>query len=296
MLKGAASNETPEMQGAIANEVNSRMENAAQELAAKYAAGKGGEDYSETGPTGAAYKEKNANEALKKKDEMIRRAAVEEQENSKRTENLDSDDDEEDGDADHEVRRLRTARLKQMKQDSRERMENLGKGHGQYRNVVQDEFLAEVTSSERVVVHFYHQDFERCKVMDMHLAKLAARHVETKFIKIDADKAPFFVEKLHIRMMPTLVQFIDGVARGKQVGFEGLADQMPDDKADEWPTIYLARILAKNTMINKEAVVDDDGVEAAAKAKLDAMRKQAYVGMPSSVFEMDEDDLDMDNI
>ena len=40
----------------------------------------------------------------------------------------------------------------------------------------------------------------------------------------------------------------------------------------------------------------DDGVEAAAKAKLDAMRKQAYVGMPSSVFEMDEDDLDMDNI
>lgn len=31
----------------------------------------------------------------------------------------------------------------------------------QYREIVQDEFLPEVTSSEKVIVHFYHKDFQR---------------------------------------------------------------------------------------------------------------------------------------
>lgn len=31
----------------------------------------------------------------------------------------------------------------------------------QYRDITQDEFLPEVTSSEKVVVHFYHKDFQR---------------------------------------------------------------------------------------------------------------------------------------
>lgn len=31
----------------------------------------------------------------------------------------------------------------------------------QYREIMQDEFLPEVTSSEKVIVHFYHKDFQR---------------------------------------------------------------------------------------------------------------------------------------
>ena len=31
----------------------------------------------------------------------------------------------------------------------------------QYREIVQDEFLPEVTSSIKVIVHFYHKDFQR---------------------------------------------------------------------------------------------------------------------------------------
>ena len=51
-----------ETQQAVAQEVNDRMAQATQELAAKYAAGKGGLDVSETGPTGKAYQEKEARE------------------------------------------------------------------------------------------------------------------------------------------------------------------------------------------------------------------------------------------
>lgn len=65
------------------------------------------------------------------------------------------------------VRRLRQARLSQLKQAYEEKQQLLAKGHGEYREIAQDEFLKEVTGSPLVAVHFYHNDFERCKIMDM---------------------------------------------------------------------------------------------------------------------------------
>ncbi|RHY26451.1 hypothetical protein DYB32_007607, partial [Aphanomyces invadans] len=67
------------------------------------------------------------------------------------------------------ARRLREIRLKQLQEQYKLKAENLAKGHGDYREIVQDEFLKEVTSSARVLVHFYHRDFERCKIIDMVL-------------------------------------------------------------------------------------------------------------------------------
>jgi thioredoxin-like negative regulator of GroEL len=67
--------------------------------------------------------------------------------------------------------------------------------------------------------------------MAMHLGKLAPRHIESKFVKIDSDKCPFFVEKLKVRTMPTVLIFKDGVAAEKIRGFEDLADTMPEVKS-----------------------------------------------------------------
>ncbi|GMF23643.1 unnamed protein product [Phytophthora fragariaefolia] len=70
--------------------------------------------------------------------------------------------------------------------------------------------------------------------MDMHLAKLARKHIECKFVKINAEKAPFFVEKLVIRVLPTVVCFKDGVAFPERViGFDGLTE---DDEAANFGT------------------------------------------------------------
>lgn len=101
-------------------------------------------------------------------------------------------------------------------------MENQAKGHGEYREIVEDEFLKECTSSVRVVVHFFHGDFERCKIMDKHLRVIAPKHDSCKFVSINADKAPFFVTKLAIRTLPTLLVFHDGVCKDRVVGFEEL--------------------------------------------------------------------------
>ena len=111
---------------------------------------------------------------------------------------LNSEEGGEATDEDIELRNIRQQRLRQIKQQQNQKLENIGKGHGQYREIVQDEFLAEVTGSLKVICHFYHRDFPRCEIMNHHLQILAARHIETKFIKINAEKTPFFVDKVCI--------------------------------------------------------------------------------------------------
>lgn len=41
-----------------------------------------------------------------------------------------------------------------------------------------------------MVAHFYRAS-EPCRIMDMHLQRLAASHLETKFIRLNAEKSPF---------------------------------------------------------------------------------------------------------
>ena len=198
----------PNIQAAVAGDVNRYMENAVSALEAKYAAGKGGLDASETGPTGNAYQAEAAKVTAQKKRAKELRQQLED-ENSQRTSNAQlNSDDEGDGDEDADLRMLREKRLREIKVAELEKIENMGKGHGQYRETVQDEFLgqlnspriivcihiieiailllltAEVTSSKTVCCHFYHDEFPRCKIMDHHLLRLATRHVETKFIKV----------------------------------------------------------------------------------------------------------------
>lgn len=282
------------MQASVAEEVNRRLVKATEEIGAKYASGQGGmDDPSVNGPTGAAYKEKAVQENRRKQIEREKRLAGdrEDKENSARPQGQDEDAEEGDQDEDSDLRELREARLRQLKNMQREKLENIGKGHGQYREIVQDEFLKEVTSSMRVICHFYHRDFNRCTIMDHHLQKLAQRHVEAKFIKINAEKTPFFVEKLKIRSMPTVAIFNDGVCVDKIIGFTGLSDQMPEGKEDEWPTIILARLLASKNAIDSSAVVDDDGIEAAMKARMEQMRKEGYQGLlASNLLDIEDDD------
>ena len=77
----------------------------------------------------------------------------------------------------------------------------------------------------------------------MHLQKIAPNHTETLFVKIDAERAPFFVNKLQIRTLPTIVCFEDGIAIDQIVGFEELGEE------DDFPTMNLIRKLVKIGML-----------------------------------------------
>mmetsp|Transcript_15735 Transcript_15735/g.23690 ORF Transcript_15735/g.23690 Transcript_15735/m.23690 type:complete len:296 (+) Transcript_15735:105-992(+) len=157
----------------------------------------------------------------------------------------DSDESDSDFSDDDALAAIRRKRVNELKIRSKLNEEWLKRGHGKYSEVHQDDFLPTVTESKHVVCHFYHKDFERCKIVDMHLAALGRKHVCAKFIKIDAQKCPFFVKKLIIRVLPTIIMFVDGVAKDRIVGFEELGQK------DEFETIVLEERISKSGCIPK---------------------------------------------
>lgn len=186
-------------QEAVATEVSERLAKATAELQEKYARGHGGVEESVSAPTGSAYKELHAKEEKEKAEKKQKKASDQKQKNQVAASEMDvgdMDEDEGDGEDDYELRRIKEARLRQIKSAHNQKLENIGKGHGQFREIVQDEFIAQVTSSNVVICLFFHKDFQKCLIMDHHLLKLSQRHIESKFIKINAEKAPFFVEKV----------------------------------------------------------------------------------------------------
>ncbi|WOL12478.1 somatic embryogenesis receptor-like kinase [Canna indica] len=88
---------------------------------------------------------------------------------------------------DPELEKLHAERIAALKKEVEKREVLKKQGHGEYREVTEGEFLGEVTGSERVICHFYHREFYRCKIMDKHLKALAPVHINTKFIKLDAE-------------------------------------------------------------------------------------------------------------
>ena len=59
--------------------------------------------------------------------------------------------------------------------------------------------------------------------MHKHLKILYQQFPNTQFLYLNAEKSPFFVQKLSIRSLPTLCIFIDGIMKDKVLGFEGLS-------------------------------------------------------------------------
>ena len=60
-------------------------------------------------------------------------------------------------------------------------------------------------ASDHVICLFYTKTSQWCQQLAEHLALLAQKHLECKFIKIDADKAPYLLEKLNIYVMPSVL-------------------------------------------------------------------------------------------
>jgi len=87
---------------------------------------------------------------------------------------------------DPELERLHSERLAQLQQEAEKRQEMQRKGHGEYQTIEEGDFLEAVTKTHLTVVHFFHLDFERCKIMDKHLAELCKKYFETRFVRISA--------------------------------------------------------------------------------------------------------------
>ena len=78
-------------------------------------------------------------------------------------------------------------------------------------------------------------------------------------MRINANKAAFFVAKLKVKVLPTLAFFVDGVLIGRQTGFEGLVKSAADQ---DFPTLRLLNVLRVAGMLGdaeKKAAHEEDG-------------------------------------
>ncbi|KAF2861945.1 thioredoxin-like protein, partial [Piedraia hortae CBS 480.64] len=82
--------------------------------------------------------------------------------------------------------------------------------------------LTLTTTEARCVVHFAKEEFARCRTMDTALEQLAKRHVETRFVRLEATEAPWVVERLKVRVLPCVMGFVGGKSVARITGFEGL--------------------------------------------------------------------------
>lgn len=140
---------------------------------------------------------------------------------------------------------IREARLQALKKEVHDLKLMKDKQHGIYTEIPEEKvFLDLTTSEEKCIVHFYHADFRRCAIVDTHLEKLAKKYFETKFAKINVEKAKFLVEKLKIRILPAIFCFKGGIVVDKVVGFEEIGN------TDSFQTVVLEKRLGKSGVID----------------------------------------------
>jgi len=124
---------------------------------------------------------------------------------------------------DDDIEAVRQRRLKAMQKAHAAKQEFLLKGHGGYKELPSEkDFFDTIKNDKKAVIHFYRPTTQRCEIFDKHLELLAPKHLETRFVKLNAEKAPFLCERLQIRVIPTLLLIVDGKTQEKVVGFDQL--------------------------------------------------------------------------
>lgn len=151
---------------------------------------------------------------------------------------------------------------KKKARDSSTNKNNNKARYGNYIEIFEEDFLDTLLKNKKVVCHFYHDEFIKCKVMDKHLRDIAYEHSETLFVKINAEKAPFFSVKLNIKVLPTVLFSNDGKVFDRIIGFEGL------DGEDDFKTISLTRKLVIAKMIKPKNKLESGEVNIKKVTKL----------------------------
>jgi len=128
-------------------------------------------------------------------------------------------------------------------------------GHGKYQEIADEkQWFEEAKTNKHLITHFYRSSTVYCQVVDYHLEKLAAKHLETRFIKIDAEKCAYLVERLRIQVMPTIIMTEDNFTADRLEGFYELGN------TDKFTTAQLEERLAKKGMIDYDAPPPNMGI------------------------------------
>ncbi|KAH8359325.1 hypothetical protein KR093_005823 [Drosophila rubida] len=191
-----------------------------------------------------------------------------------RLDNLDTDD----------LKALREKRIQEMKKLNNKKQEWLRNGHGTYSELADEKEFFEVSKkSPNIVCHFYRDSTERCRIVDMHLKQLAAKHIEAKFCKVNAEKSPFLTQRLRIKVIPTIALVKDSKTKDFIVGFTDLGNC--DDFSTEmleWRIAHSGAIEYKGDLLQPPDV-----------------KRKPFINRPQKTirggYDSDDSDIDLDD-
>jgi hypothetical protein len=175
---------------------------------------------------------------------------------------------------DDELERLRERRLQQIKQQATKSQELRAQGHGEYATITDThEFFNVIKKSERVVVHFFTPSNAFCALVDGHLTRLAPHHIETRFARINAEKAEFLVDKLGVWMIPCIALIKNQKVVKMVQGLDELGG------TDKFSTAFLAYYMGLHEVIKYDGVEpenaqDDCGGAYTRGAPMTAQQQQ----------------------
>ncbi|CAF0880124.1 unnamed protein product [Adineta steineri] len=190
----------------------------------------------------------------------------------------------------NDIEKMRNQRLESMKQEHKKRQEWMANGHGEYDELPTEKELFDITKkSERIVCHFYRDSTMRCKIVDKHLEILARKHIETKFVKLNVDRAPFITERLHVKTLPTIVLMVDNIVKDRIVGFTDLGNH------DEFSTDILEWRLGKGGAIDYKGDLTSPPEDNPKKKTITVFGKKPKTIRGGNTNDDDDDDDDDDN-
>jgi len=152
-----------------------------------------------------------------------------------------------------DLAKIRANRVAEMKRKAEERVEQQRNGHGSLTKVNdQKEFFEYSKKSSRLVVLFTRDSNRHGKIMIEHLTFLAARHLEARFIWVDAENAPFLTDKLNIWMLPTIVCLKDNKVKEQHNGLDEI------DSSGKYSSGMLEYLLHIDGMLDEAPLYDEE--------------------------------------
>eukprot|EP00466_Bigelowiella_natans_P000667 jgi/Bigna1/51581/estExt_Genewise1Plus.C_10447 len=150
---------------------------------------------------------------------------------------------------------IRRKRMIEMKKRAEKMSEWRLKGHGTYTEIQdQKDWFEEVKKNERTICLFYRNTTNASdkytQILDKHLGQLAVKHMETRFIKINAEKSPFLAKRLNIVLLPTILCTKDNYTHDRIEGFDPLGG------TDSFSTQTLRARLGQKGNIDYDPLVD----------------------------------------
>lgn len=151
-----------------------------------------------------------------------------------------------------DLAKIKANRVAEMRKHAEEEKSNRAKGHGSLMQVEQKDFFEATKNSDRVICILTRNSNKYGKQLLEHCEILAQRHMEARFIWVDAENAPFLTDKLNIYMLPTVCCIKNNKVHKQHNGMNDI------DGSGKYSTGTLEYLLHTDEMLNEAPLYDKE--------------------------------------